>query len=742
MTRTTIRVRRDDVLRTAIENVPRRDEFPLIVGESVNAIVVTDPINRIIHINSGFSHMFGYSPADILGRPLDIVFGGRDELALKGLRGASAAGEAYKSEIIAFGKMGQRLWASFTANPVYGPDGHIVTVCVFTDITETKLREVLHSRAVDALARDASSAEVLELVCRDVESIISETVVAINGVDENGHLYPVAAPGLPDNCRRAIRGALRLNPESPSLKAVLTGEGVVVEDIAADPVLRDSLGMFLDFGIQACWATPIIAADGRRMGTVTYYFFEKRAPDDFERRLSRVLINLCSLSLERHRIRQDMLQLSFYDSLTRLPNRNLLLANGDKMISELHGRNEDMPVAVLCLNLDRFRQVNATLGYDAGDKLLAVVAERLRENRYPGDIVGRVGADEFVLMLPGCDEGKASLLASRLLATVSEPCVIEGEEIAPLASIGIALYPENGFCTEALLDSANTALAQAKAAGDGIYKFFSEDANVRARRDLSLESRLRAAVGKNELRLFYQPQVSFDSGVLHGVEALARWNNPEFGPVSPESFIPMAEKSGQINGICEWAVGEVCRQLADWRRHGVAVPSVSVNMSAPNFRERGLPEMLVDSIARNGLSVTDITLELTESVFLDNDPDTIEVLRRVVDLGFRLSLDDFGTGYSGLGYLKNIPVSEIKLDRSFVRDLVSNPASRNLSLAIMRLGENLGLRVVVEGVETGEQFLLLKNQGFHVLQGYYISHPLSPEALEKWLEGYGGDQGR
>lgn len=736
MPKTSIRLRAGGkALKAALDYLPGNQDFPLLIGQCWNAVAIVDPLHRVIYINLGFTRIFGYDSSDILGRDICLVFGAHEEESSSAYRNSIKSQKSHDSEEIVYGKSGQRLWASITANPVLdASDNHLVTVCVFTDITDTKLREVLQNRTIDAMARDVSSAEILELICREVEDIIPEAVLAVNGLDENNCLYPLASPSLPESCRKTIRSLSRSDLYSPSWRAATSGKSVMVDDLTACPFTRARMRAFIDIGVKSCWANPILTATGRTLGTVTYYYFEKRRPDSFQEALAVALVNLCALALERRQIREDVRQLNFYDPLTSLPNRSLLLANGDRLLTDNRQPGRDVPVAVFCLNIDRFRQINASLGYDAGNELLRIIAHRLTEDRFPGDIVGRVGSDEFALIIPGCNEQEAAQTAIKLLATVSDPCRVEGVEITPTASIGISLHPDNAFGMEALLDLANAALAMAKNAGDNQYMFFSKEANTRARRSLSLEARLRTAVENEELSLLYQPQVSFENGLLHGVEALARWESKDFGFIPPDRFIHLAEEMGLINRISEWVVSAVCRQMGDWRKRGVPVPSAAINLSAPNFHSSDLPTRVRNSLEQNSLSPSDIVLELTESVFLEDNPVIMSALREIQEMGVRISLDDFGTGYSSLAYLKNIPITEIKLDKSFVRDLASDPTSRLLSQAIMRLGENLGLRVVVEGVETAEQFTLLKTQGFHILQGYYISHPLSREELERWME--------
>lgn len=723
------------ILREMME-MEEIEKFSLAVAETWNAVVIIDPRERVIFINSGFTRMFGYTSEDILGRSISLVFGQREKSVTREYRKTLETRTHYQTEEITYGKNGQRLWVSLSAKPVYAPSGeHDFTVCVFTDITDTKMREVLQNRAVDAMARDVTSDEVLELICSEVERIVPEAKVAIIGLDENGRLYPMAAPSLSEACRKSLLGLSAFDHDGSAWRAIATGKNALATDLKGDASIVKA-DPFLEMGIKAYWSVPIRKADGHSVGAVTFYYMDKRGPDAFQQSLADIVVNLCALAIERKSIREAMRQVSFYDPLTNLPNRNLLLANAEKMLLDNRRAKNDLPVAVMCLNINRFRQINSSLGYDAGNVLLSLIAIRLTEGRYADDIVGRVGADEFAIVLPGCDELNAANLAGRILAAVSAPCRIAGVDITPSASIGISLYPNNGYSMEVLLNNAANAMTMAKNNDQGQFGFYSEENNVRARHSLSLESCLRNAVQADEFRLLYQPQVFFDTGKLHGVEALSRWNNPEFGTISPSRFIPLAEEAGLINGISDWVIAEVCRQMGEWRRQGVPIPTVSINLSAPNFRDLNLPGRIWECLQNNGLEPSDIILELTESVLLDDNPKTLETVRNAYAMGMRLSLDDFGTGYSSLAYLRNFPISEIKLDQSFVRDLESDPASRKLSQAIMRLGENLGLRVIVEGVETREQYDLLKNQGFHILQGFFVTRPLAPEGLKIWLDQY------
>jgi EAL domain-containing protein (putative c-di-GMP-specific phosphodiesterase class I) len=295
------------------------------------------------------------------------------------------------------------------------------------------------------------------------------------------------------------------------------------------------------------------------------------------------------------------------------------------------------------------------------------------------------------------------------------------------------MFPADGRDMETLVHRADMAMYQAKSQGRGRFSFFSSEMNRLAQERLALETALRKALQEGGLRLHYQPQIDMASGQLYGVEALARWTHAELGEVSPARFIPLAEECGLIADLGRWALGEACRQLAQWRTQGLAVPAVSVNLSPSSFHNLDLPRMIADTLDRNALAPQDLTLELTESILLDTNPSTMKTIDEVHAHGVRLSMDDFGTGYSSLSYLRRLPVSELKLDRSFVADLEHDEAARALSSAILGIGKSLHLTVVAEGVETATQNVMLREQGYPVAQGFLFSRPLSPQDLEQWL---------
>ncbi len=338
------------------------------------------------------------------------------------------------------------------------------------------------------------------------------------------------------------------------------------------------------------------------------------------------------------------------------------------------------------------------------------------------------------MILNDCEAGSASAVADRILAALAQPIELNGMALPVSASIGISLFPEDGRDREALLKHADTAMYEAKSAGRGTHRFFSPEMNRLAQERLLMAAALSEALTLGLLELHYQPQVDAENGTIHGVEALARWRHPAFGDVSPARFIAIAEECGLIEGIGEWAIRQACRQMADWRQRGFDIPTVSVNLSPLHFRNRRLPDLIAEATASVGLVPSALTVEITEGVMMDNCAATVATIEAVAGLGVRLSLDDFGTGYSSLSSISTLPIEEIKLDRSFMRDLETDKNARAVASAVVRIGRSLGLTVVAEGVETEAQRRFLQGLRCHVLQGYLFAPAMPPEAFEAWVD--------
>ncbi|MFT4191045.1 MAG: GGDEF and EAL domain-containing protein [Comamonas sp.] len=709
----------------------------LVANASDSAILISDDAGLIVYVNTGFSHMFGWREEEVLGRnPLDLLLPGSEAAFKQDYRQTLSAGHPVAREALVHGKDDRRSWVKSVSNPVIDDAGDwYCTVTILTDITQIKVNEVLQQRALEAMAQEKPLAQVLELICEEAERIAPGVVCSILEVDEHGAVHPLAAPSLPPAYRQQIDG-LRIGPAAGSCgTAAWRSAPVYVNDIASDPLWVDFRHL-VPQGLTSCWSTPFYNSEGRVIGTFAFYVNHDRiaAFEPFHQRLVNTCTHLCALALEREYARRRIRHLAFYDALTGLPNRSLLQAQVDQLLAAAgHGHEQ---VALLFIDLDRFKQVNDSLGHAAGDELLRQVTHRLRGALQADEIAGRQAGDEFVVALPRCTRARATAVAEQLLALLAKPMTLAGTTLSISGSIGIALSPLDGRDMETLLLHADMAMYQAKSHGKGSFCFFSSEMNVLAQERLQLEAALRQALHDGALHLHYQPQVALASGHLYGVEALARWTHPTLGAISPARFIPLAEECGLIPDLGRWAVREACRQLAEWRAKGLAIPAVSVNLSPTNFHNLDLPGMIAATLQQNTLTPRDLTLELTESVLLDTNPSTMKTMAAIHAQGVRLSMDDFGTGYSSLSYLRRLPVSELKLDRSFVADLDNDPAAQALSRAILGIGKSLQLTVVAEGVETETQNRMLREQGYPVAQGYLFSKPLAAAALEDWLRAH------
>jgi diguanylate cyclase (GGDEF)-like protein len=389
----------------------------------------------------------------------------------------------------------------------------------------------------------------------------------------------------------------------------------------------------------------------------------------------------------------------------------------------------------MLVDLDRFKLINDSLGLETGDLIIKGVADRLVQTLRKSDTVARLGGDEFMLLLLGTNGAEAAArVAQKVLEVLKPPLRADAHELTTSASIGIALFPHDGDDADTLIKNADNALSRAKEQGRNHYQFYTDDMNAAAFERLMLESRLRKALEHGEFVIYYQPKVSLADGAVLGVEALLRWFHPDLGLVPPAEFIPLAEETGLIVPIGAWVLRTACAQVRRWHRMGHARLELAVNISARQFQEKNLVATIAAAVDESGIAADLLELELTESVIMRDAPEAARRLKELTALGLRLAIDDFGTGYSSLGYLKAFPISTLKIDRSFVRDVDRDPNSAALAQAIIALASSLKHKVVAEGVETREQLDLLRACGCQELQGYVFSRPLPPEELLALLE--------
>ena len=425
--------------------------------------------------------------------------------------------------------------------------------------------------------------------------------------------------------------------------------------------------------------------------------------------------------------------LAHHDPLTGLANRLLLFSRLEHCIGL--SRRERKSAALLMMDLDRFKDVNDSFGHLAGDELLQQVAHRLTSRLRNIDTVTRLGGDEFALLLEDLSHPQdAALVALEIIKSLSTPWQLSnGIEVRISVSIGISLFPEHGKSSEELLQHADTALYRAKGEGRGNFKYFSEDMTQAALRRINLESLLRRAVIKDELMVYYQPQVDIRSGRIIGAEALLRWHNAEEGMIPPDQFIPVAEEIGLISEIGEWVLRQVCQQGVRWIAAGLPPLKLAVNLSLHQFRHGDIATLVAEVLHETGFPAEMLELELTESALMERESEVVLILQRLQDLGVRLAIDDFGTGYSSFAYLKHFPLNILKIDKTFIEDLAALDDDKEIAAAIIGLGHTLHLQLIAEGVETEEQLQFLREQGCDFYQGYYKSPAIPAPDFVKLL---------
>lgn len=423
--------------------------------------------------------------------------------------------------------------------------------------------------------------------------------------------------------------------------------------------------------------------------------------------------------------------LAHYDPLTNLPNRSLL---HDRLLqSILYAKRQNTKVAVFFLDLDRFKTINDTLGHSIGDLLLQSVAERLTSSTRNSDTIARLGGDEFIIILPDLrDTDHAGRIAQKVLDSIARPHMIREMELHTTASIGISIFPDDGTSNEELISNADVAMYRAKDNGKNTYQFYAPMMNTSSYERLTVENKLRRALEREEFILHYQPQIDVTTGKIIGTEALVRWQNPEIGLVPPDMFISLAEENGLIVPIGEWVLREACRQNNSWHKQGLGELSIAVNLSAMQFHQKNLAQMIEQVLRETGLSSDHLELEITETGIMKHS-NAISTMLELKEMGIRLAIDDFGTGYSSLSHLKRFPLDKLKIDKSFVRDVTTNQDDAAIVTAIIAMAKSLKLKTIAEGVETREHCDFLCSNDCYEMQGYFFSRPLPAREFEQLM---------
>ncbi len=669
-------------------------KYSLAVEQSPSAIVITDLNAKIEYANAAFTRTTGYSLEEVLGKNQSILNSGKTSKdTFKNLWKTIGSGEMWKGELINRRKDGSEYIELALITPVRQRNGEISHyLAIKEDITERKQLEV--EQRIAAIAFESQEG----IVITDANNVI-----------------------------------IRVN------QAFTTITGYSAEEaIGQTPSLLKS-GRHDDDFYKEMWEK--VVATGSWQGEIWNCNKNKEiypewlnvtAVKDENNQTTHYVATLVDIT--EYKIAEEKIKhLAYYDPLTGLANRRKLTERLNHSIAMCNRENTQL--AVLMMDLDRFKTVNDTLGHLAGDELLKQVSERIGARLRSTDLVARLGGDEFVVLLEDIShQDDAARVATEIVFDLSEPFVLtQSDDVRIGSSIGIALYPQHGDTPELLMDNADIALYQAKDNGRGCFSYFSESLTIAARERLDLEARLRRGIEQGELRVYYQAQVDILSGKIIGAEALVRWQDPTDGLVPPYKFIPIAEETGLIMHIGEWVLREVCRQGQEWIKLGFSPIRLAVNVSPAQFKRCDMVELVTKVLAETNYPAEWLELELTESGLMEHQETVINILTKLRELGIHLAIDDFGTGYSSLSYLKRFPLDVLKIDKSFIDDIPHHADDMAIASAIISMGQTLGFKVLAEGVETVAQLDFLKSKGCDIYQGYIKSKPIPADEFVKLL---------
>ncbi|MGC9988394.1 MAG: EAL domain-containing protein [Terriglobales bacterium] len=670
---------------------------------AANAIVITDSHGTIIWVNHAFTTMTGYSREEALGNNPRLLKSGEQSVSYyANLWSTISSGKVWRGEIVNQRKDGTSYTEEMTITPVTrdvgNPDNYFVAIK--QDVTERKRSEEELYRAHQML-----------------QTLLNTIPQRVFWKDRNCSYV---------GCNRAFATDAGLN--DPAEIIGKSDFDLVWSETAEVYRTDDKLVMeqgSAKLGYEEIQDRP----DGGRVWLRT----SKLPLSDREGKVTGVIGTYEDIT--DRKVAEDRVQyLAYYDALTGLPNRALLQDRLAKALASARRRKDR--VALLFLDLDRFKDINDSLGHSVGDLLLQEVAERLKKWSREQDTVARVGGDEFVIVLTAAKDGAdAAVAAERLVHAMSAAIVVQGRTLSVGCSLGISIFPEHGADSETLIKNADAAMYCAKENGGHNFKFFTDDMNAQAVERLTLENGLRLALDKKELFLVYQPQMNIATGKIIGLEALLRWQHPTLGLVPPDKFIRIAENCGLIMPIGEWVLMTACSQARKWQDEGLPALSVAVNVSAVQFRQEGFCETIRRVLQETRLAPPYLELELTESLLLTNADVTHSVIRELKEMGITLAIDDFGTGYSSFSYLRQFRVSKLKIDQLFIRDVATNPDDAAITAAIISMAKSLHLKVIAEGVEDEAQMSFLRAHQCDEIQGYYFSKPLAVDKVADKLRG-------
>lgn len=707
--------------------------YATMLEQAADGVIIIDDKNKIVFFNAAAEHLWGYPATKVLGTSVDqlvpqehrkrhshyitrhrqtginrLVNTSR-EITFMRSNGDYVAAELSISTAL-IGKEKKRYYMAFVKG-------------VTEEVHRRTLMEI-QSQVLASLTDHTTTQDVADMLCAKAEQLVPNSIATLLQVSIHGDLSILSGKCLPVG-KASKLNALTLTPSE-------------IEDLRNTPHHASALIWSLtqdheqNTDLHTCWASAVCNASGDLIGIFVLFSRNKEKITDWPQKIVSGCVPSCASIIEHEKTRNKINQFHKVDSLTGLFNRTTLTSRLKQMATQ----EEHTPFAVLVLDIDLLQDVNNVMGYHCGDTLLQTTAHRIASYCRGQYMVARLGGDDFVVVLPDADRKKACKLAHELSCLTRKPIEVQGRDLVASLSIGISFYPTNGTEIEEVLGAAEIAMRQAKKQARGSFRFFGKSGNSNVRERLIIGSALRDALQKMQLFLVYQPQICALTGTLYGVEALSRWQHPTLGFIPPSSFIPIAEETGQIEAIGLWSLEKSCQQLIEWEQNNVYVPVVSVNMSAVHFCSIELPERISATLKKYNLKPHRLTIEVTESVAMRQDPETAANLTAIRNIGVGLSMDDFGTGFSSLSRLAQLPLTEIKIDRSFIEDFENNVSSLVVAEAAINIGKRLGIKVVTEGVEREDQVKKLQELGCDILQGYFYSKPLPPQDIPVWLNTF------
>ncbi len=716
----------------------------LILGSVGEGIYGLDANGMTTFANPATETMTGWKAEQLIGLPQHAI-----------LHHSHADGSAYAQEScpiylalrdgrvhrsdneVFWRKDGTSFPVAYTSTPILRNGRPVGAVILFQDISKRKRRE-----AWERSKNSIFSAITSHLKLESTLAMIADAFVALHPcypiallLRSDAGLRLAAQAGLPRNLQQFFRtvlaGELATQPTSVCVRVAEQGREILARRGHPEPGSPE-YSELSEVGFESCLAVPLLSGSGQVLGTVAVFGGDDGMSDPLGRESVDSACDLARLAIEHSRLHAELVRQSQYDHLTGLPNRLLLEDRVEQAIAQ--AKRHGTRVGVCYIDLDRFKQINDTLGHSMGDAFLQHIAAVLKGSLREIDTVARQGGDEFILVLPDLtSEGEAEEICERVLSHLRRRVTIGEHTFLPSASVGLSQYPAAGTSGPTLLRNADIAMYAAKREGKERVQQYHPLLGEKVHRDMELQNALRFALEGNEFTIVYQPLYSI-SRQIKGFEALLRWMHPEFGPISPDRFIPLAEETGLIVPIGEWVLTEACRQAVEWNVRTATSVKMFVNISGVQLGRLDFAETTSRALAQSGLAPGLLELEVTES-WIIADPEAASLrLRRLRELGIGISIDDFGTGHSSFGCLQQLPVSTIKIDKSFIARLDGSATGSAIVRTILALAEELGLETVAEGVETGLQFHELEGTQCSLLQGYLLAKPLQPDAARLLLE--------